>query len=194
MPNINSAAAKIIAAETTGAKLEIGSGRRPTPGYIHNDMNAFPGIDIVGNPWEIDLPDSHLEEAIALGVMEHLTYEQFDKCLANMRRMLRPGGRFYFDVPDIVVWCRYVVDHFDGKATPFTIEHIFSTLYGWQRWPGDEHKSGWCEERLEQALDKAKFTKREYGVQHLTDKGFMRNRFARPHDAHIYCVAIKDFD
>jgi hypothetical protein len=28
-------------------KLEIGCGQRPTPGYIHNDLNAFEGVDIV---------------------------------------------------------------------------------------------------------------------------------------------------
>lgn len=172
-------------------KLEIGSGQRPTPGYIHNDMNAFPGIDIVGNPWEITLADNSLDEAMALGVMEHLTYEQFDKTLTNIHRMLKPGGEFYFDVPDIVVWCRYVVDHAAGKEIPFTIEHVFSTLYGWQRWPGDEHKSGWYSPRLEQALDKAEFTNRKFGVEHIMAKGIMRNRFSRPHDAHFYCVATK---
>ena len=36
-------------------KLELGCGERPTPGYIANDINAFPGVEIVGNPWEIKL-------------------------------------------------------------------------------------------------------------------------------------------
>lgn len=172
-------------------KLEIGSGQRPTPGYIHNDVNAFPEIDIVGNPWEIDLEDGSLEEVIALAVMEHLTYEQFDLTLKNVHRLLQINGKFYFDVPDIVVWCRYVVDHFDGKPIPFTIEHVFSTLYGWQRWPGDEHKSGWYNPRLEQALAKAGFTDLVFGVDYMLEKGFSRNRFNRPLDAHFYCVATK---
>jgi predicted SAM-dependent methyltransferase len=172
-------------------KLEIGAGQRPTPGYIHNDINPFPGIDIVGNPWEIELPDGSVEEIVALAVMEHLTYSQFDLTLANVYRLLQPGGKFYFDVPDIVVWCRYVVDHFSGKEIPFTIEHVFSTLYGWQRWPGDEHKSGWYMPRLQQAIDKAGFSTLEFGVEHMLRKGFSRNRFSRPHDAHFYCVATK---
>src|SRR5262245_44746391 len=93
---------------TLPRKLEIGCGQRPTPGYIHNDLNKFDGVDIVGNPWEIDLADGSLEEVIALGVMEHMTYPQFDETLQNIRRMLQPGGVFLFDVPDIPVWCRYV--------------------------------------------------------------------------------------
>jgi hypothetical protein len=106
--------------------------------------------------------------------------------------MLRKGGRFYFDVPDIPVWCQYVVDHFAGREIPFTIDHVFSTLYGWQRWTGDEHKSGWYQSLLEQALDRASFTERGFGVHYFLEKGIVRNRMHRPHDAHIYCVATKE--
>jgi predicted SAM-dependent methyltransferase len=172
-------------------RLEIGCGQRPTPGYIHNDINAFPGIDIVGNPWEIDLPSDSLDEIIGLGVVEHLTYSQVEACFSNARRMLRRGGSFFFDVPDIPIWCRYVVDYFDGKEIPFTIEHVFSTLYGWQRWPGDEHKSGWYKQRLDEVLAAAGFTKCAFGVEHFLAKGIQRNRMTRPADAHIYCVAQK---
>jgi hypothetical protein len=87
-----------------------------------------------------------------LGVVEHLTYGQVTDTFKNVHRMLEPGGAFYFDVPDVPVWCRYVVDHFEGREIPFTIDHVFATLYGWQRWPGDEHKSGWWRTRLEEEL------------------------------------------
>jgi len=172
-------------------KLEIGCGQRPTPGYIHNDLNAFEGVDIVGSPWEIDLPAGSLDEVLALGVIEHFTYDQVRGAFANVHRMLAPGGVFLFDVPDIPVWCRYVVDHFKGLNIPFTIDHVFSTLYGWQRWPGDEHKSGWWEEKLQAELHRAQFHDLSFGVDVLLDQGHMRNRFLRPYDAHIYCRAVK---
>jgi SAM-dependent methyltransferase len=173
-------------------KLEIGCGQRPTAGYIHNDINAFDGVDIVGSPWEIDLPSNSLDEVLALGVIEHFTYGQVHDAFANVYRMLAPGGVFLFDVPDIPVWCRYVVDHFEGRSIPFTIDHVFSTLYGWQRWPGDEHKSGWWQVRLEEALHRARFHDLTFGVRVLLDQGHTRNRFLRPDDAHIYCRAVKD--
>lgn len=173
-------------------KLELGCGRRPTPGYIHNDLNAFEGVDIVGPPWEIGLPDDSLDEVLALGLVEHLTYAQVTQTLKNVHRMLAPGCAFLFDVPDIPVWCRYVVDHFEGRETPFTLEHLFSTLYGWQRWPGDEHKSGWWRQRLEEELHACGFRSLEFGVHLFLDKGIVRNRFSRPKDAHIYCRATKD--
>ncbi len=172
-------------------KLEIGCGQRPTPGYIHNDLNAFDGVDIVGNPWDIKLGDCSLEEVIALGVVEHFTYNQVDKVFNNIYRMLAPGGIFLFDVPDIPVWCKYVADHFSGKQTPFTLEHLLSTLYGWQRWPGDEHKSGWHKENLELAIQRGGFSCVSYGVEHFLSRGFKRNRMTRPEDAHIYCMATR---
>ena len=173
-------------------KLELGCGHRPTPGYIHNDVNAFDGIDIVAAPWEITFPDNAFEEVLALGVIEHLTYAQVTQTFANVHRMLAPGGAFLFDVPDIPIWCGYVADHFAGRPVPFTVDHLFGTLYGWQRWPGDEHKSGWWQARLEEELRRCGFRDLAFGVQLFLDKGLSRNRFARPHDAHIYCRAAKD--
>jgi predicted SAM-dependent methyltransferase len=180
-----------MSAPTPLLKLELGCGHRPTPGYIHNDLNAFEGVDVVGNPWEIDLASGALEEIIALGLVEHLTYAQVAGTLQNMFRMLQPGGVFLFDVPDIPVWCRYVVDHFEGKPIPFTIDHVFSTLYGWQRWPGDEHKSGWYATKLDEAVRNAGFSSVSYGVEHFLSRGLERNRMIRPADAHLYCAAVR---
>ena len=173
------------------SKLEIGSGMNPTPGYIHNDINHFEGIDLVANPWDINLPQESLKEVLALAVIEHLTYEQVDKTFLNVYRMLIDGGEFVFDVPDIPIWCAYVVDHFKGKEIPFTIDHVFATLYGWQRWPGDEHKSGWYLSKLQEVLNNAGFVHFSFGVDLMKNRGHQRNRMNRPHDAHIYCVAIK---
>lgn len=170
-------------------KLELGSGQRPTDGYTTNDVNAFPGIDVVCGAWEVDLPDASLDEVLALGVIEHLTYEQVALTFANVHRMLKAGGEFIFDVPDLEVWCAYLTWAVAKKLTPFPLEHILSTLYGWQRWPGDEHKSGWTMDLLDEALRKAGFEHIEFGMQLLTERGHHRNRMDRPTDAHIYVVA-----
>lgn len=172
-------------------KLELGSGQRPTDGYLHNDVNAFPGIDVVCGAWEIDLPDASLDEVLALGVIEHLTYGQVALTFANVHRMLKSGGEFIFDVPDLEIWCAYLTWACANEKTPFSLEHILSTLYGWQRWPGDEHKSGWTIPLLDEALLKAGFGQIQYGLKHVTDRGHHRNRMDRPTDAHIYVVATR---
>lgn len=168
-------------------RLELGSGCRPTPGYVTNDINTFDGIDIVGNPWEIELPSESVEEVLALGVIEHLTYAQVGATFAKVRDWLLPCGEFLFDVPDIKIWARYLVD----GTEHFTEEHVLATIYGWQRWPGDEHKSGWDHNRLFDALHEAGFDYIELGLEPFRARGLERNRFDRPADAHIYVRAVR---
>lgn len=172
-------------------KLELGAGKRPTPGYLHCDTQAFAGIDLIAPAWELDLKDESVEEVIALAFMEHLTFAQFVQVLANVRRMLAPGGRFLFDVPNLPVWADYLVRVARGEQVPFTRRHIYKTIYGHQRWPGDEHHSGWDIETLAHALEDADFRDVEYGVEHFLRAGLHRDRFHRPQNAHIYVLARK---
>ncbi len=176
-------------------KLELGSGKKPTPGYLHQDVIQIADVklDFVCNPWEIQLEKETLTEVIALGVMEHLRYEDFEKTLKYMCGLLKKGGCFCFDVPDMKVWSEYLYNltHDKQEENPFSPEHIWSTVYGWQRWPGDEHKSGWTREMVKEKLKENGFSIAEEGVKIFQSKGFERGRFLRPHDAHIYIKAIK---
>lgn len=172
----------------TGIKLELGAGKRPTPGYEHCDLNPFEDIEYVAAAWDLDLPDESVQEVLALGLMEHLTYDQFEAVLANVHRMLQPGGRFFFDVPDLPVWAEYLVRSLRGESVPFDRNHIYHTIYGWQRWPGDEHHSGWDLTSLDEILATAGFAKIEYGVGYFLRHGLYRDRFLRPKNAHIYVV------
>lgn len=170
-------------------KLELGSGQRPTPGYIHNDVTEFDGIDCVAPAHEVWFPDGSLDEVLALGVIEHLTHSQAQTTFVNVHRMLKPGGEFVFDVPDLMAWGRYLMDDALGVPTPFTREHILCTLFGWQRWPGDEHKWGWFREALD--LEFEGWSSVTYGVEQFLERGHDRRRFHRPEDAHLYLVATK---
>ena len=168
--------------------LELGSGQRPQPGYVHTDVTECAGVklDQVSPAWLLDYPDDHFSSVIALGVMEHLTYAQFEDTLDNVRRMLTPHGHFLFDVPDLCVWARYLADHAQGIETPFPLEHILSTIYGWQRWPGDEHQSGWTLNLLVDKLEAAGFKHLTFGVDVFLSRGLERRRMTRPEDAHLY--------
>jgi len=175
--------------------LELGSGERPTPGYLHQDITIMPGVslDFTCNPWEIPLAEGALVEVLALGLMEHLRFNEVKQTLRHMHTLLRPGGAFLFDVPDMQVWSEYLFNltHGQSEKNPFPDYHIWSTMYGWQRWPGDEHKSGWTRDSLLQELQAAGFNGWEEGVTVFTSKGIERRRFGRPADAHLYIKAIK---
>ena len=156
-------------------KLEIGSGsnpRQPWSEWYHNDLhigdfknindliNAFPHIEINCPAWEIALPDNSLDEVYMSGVWEHFFYKDIEKMIDNIHRMLEPGG--ILDVREIPDAISYVEEYLNGIATgaipmdPVEPKHIFvvksemkwllRALYGWQRYPGDEHKSYWNEE------------------------------------------------
>lgn len=169
-------------------KLELGSGQRPTAGYIHSDAHPFDGLDIVADAWDIDLPDTWLDEVIAIAFVEHLRYEHATAVFANVHRMLKPGGTFLFDVPNLAEWCRY----FNDPESPFDQAYVLRTLYGWQRWSGDEHKSGWTVTLLEQYLHTAGF--HEFFIDTIPREWLARDiyrfRFTRPQqDAHFYVRA-----
>ncbi len=180
---------------TSCDRLELGCGARPTPGYLHQDVTAQEGVelDFICTPCEIALPEASLTEIIALGVMEHLRFAEVHETLAHLHGLLKEGGELLFDVPDMKVWAEYLmnVTHGASEKNPFTDEHVWSTIYGWQRWPGDEHKSGWTRESITDALTDAGFQTISEGVEHFTEKGFERRRFGRPEDAHLYMKAIR---
>lgn len=176
-------------------KLELGAGHRPTIGYEHNDLHPFDHIEHPGVPWELELPSGSVEEVLALGFVEHLTFFQAFDTFRNVRRMLRPGGVFLFDVPDYPVWARYylyrlnALDSYSLPADAPPMEHIRKTLFGWQRWPGDEHKSGWDRDYLDESLREAGFTHIEWGLDPFLARGIYRRRFKNPADAHLYVSA-----
>lgn len=172
-------------------KLELGAGHRPTVGYQHNDLHAFEHIEYVGHPWELELPSGSLSEVLALGFVEHLTYFQAFDTFRNVYRMLQPGGAFLFDVPDFPVWAGYYLAALDGDTPPVPLDHIRRTLCGWQRWPGDEHKSAWDEQFLAESLIEAGFEDIRWGLTPFLNRGLYRRRFRNPVDAHLYVCASK---
>jgi predicted SAM-dependent methyltransferase len=175
-------------------KLEIGCGSSPTPGYLHQDVAILPGLDFSCEPWQIPLKEGTLSEAIAVGVMEHLRFEEFDKTLKHIFVLLKREGLFLFDVPDMVVWSEYLfnVTHGMSYKNPFPDHHVWRTFYGWQRWPGDEHKSGWTREMLLSKASEIGFGLAEEGPQIFTSRGISRKRFSREGDAHLYLGLRKD--
>lgn len=83
-------------------KLEVGCGRRITPGYLRADANSnLDQLDWCGDvstrmPW----PDGFFDEIRAVDILEHIPYRRTHLALAEWARLLRPGGRLYVQVPD----------------------------------------------------------------------------------------------
>lgn len=171
-------------------KVELGCGERPTEGYLHQDViQLSTPLDFICNAWELPVYEDSLDEVIAIAMMEHLRYDDFRQTLSHIYRCLKPGGMFLFDVPDLVVWNEYLYKLLKGEDVPFTEKHIFDTMWGWQRWPGDEHKSMWTRAMVNKELKEAGFDV-YWGLPEIKERVY-RERFTRPENAHIYIKAIK---
>ena len=109
--------------------------------------------------------------------------------------MFISGGAFYFDVPDIKVWSKYlylVTNHPLTENTidvPYSKTDVYKTIVGWNRWPGDEHKSLWTKEDVYYELEKVGFVVWD-GFEDIKMR-VQRDRFAHPENAHIFIKAVK---
>jgi predicted SAM-dependent methyltransferase len=171
-------------------KLELGSGNRPTENYLHQDIIQLETpLDFCCEAWNVSLAEQSLDEVLAVAVMEHLRFDDFARTLHHIHRLLKTGGVFYFDVPDIYVWSKYLFDVLRGHPCPYSKEDVYKTIWGWQRWPGDEHKSAWIKTDVYNACQSFGF-KVEDGFEDIKVR-VHRDRFSHPENAHIFVKATK---
>ena len=88
--------------DAVGSKrLEIGSGVRPLPGYIHVDLDPFAWhVEAIAPAWRLPFPDNWAEEIVAIHSLEHVHPYFLLPTLTEWRRVLRPGGRLRVHVPN----------------------------------------------------------------------------------------------
>jgi predicted SAM-dependent methyltransferase len=81
--------------------LDIGCGSNTHSNFINLDYAWHPGIDIC---WDITsgipLPDDAVQGAFTEHCIEHLSIDAADSVLAELRRVIMPGGSVRIIVPD----------------------------------------------------------------------------------------------
>jgi SAM-dependent methyltransferase len=88
-----------VARAPTSARLNLGCGRYPKPGFVNVDWVAAPGVDVVHDLTELPYPfDSGSFERIeADHVIEHLP--DVFRVMGELHRLLAPGGELIVRVP-----------------------------------------------------------------------------------------------
>jgi predicted SAM-dependent methyltransferase len=95
----------------SGTKLHLGCGRRLVPGFVN--------VDVLGSDYDIDLgcgalpwSDGAFEAVVSQQVIEHLELRtQLRPLLAELARVLQPGGEAWLSCPDMEAICRsYLAD------------------------------------------------------------------------------------
>lgn len=138
-------------------RLEIGSGERPTPGYVHNDIRELPGIDWVTDARCLDLfleifpPDEPITEIKAAHVLEHFSWRETVRILERWLSILAPGGMIHIEVPNLSWQCRAVLNH----ELPWS--QMVDYIFGGQDYEGNYHKTAFTEAGLVSCLEQAGF-------------------------------------
>lgn len=86
--------------------LSIGGGPgRPHESLTNLNIDLFPNVDVVGDAYALPYADGSVDAVHCEAVLEHLAEPA--RALAEMRRVLRPGGLGYFATPFLQAYHAY---------------------------------------------------------------------------------------
>jgi SAM-dependent methyltransferase len=82
-------------------RIEVGSGARPTPGYVHVDVDPeAPHLEACAPAWDLPFSDAWADEILASHSLEHVHPRFLLQTLREWHRVLVPGGRVRVLVPN----------------------------------------------------------------------------------------------
>jgi SAM-dependent methyltransferase len=122
-----------IGPPTFGPSVDLGCGLRPVPGALGLDRQALPGVAVVARLDAPHLPfrDASLARVHARHVLEHL--EDVPAAMAEIHRVLRPGGECHVEVPYFACVTAYADPTHRAWFTYTTFEHFGPpATSGWQ--------------------------------------------------------------
>lgn len=144
-------------------RLNIGCGPHRIEGYTGVDLLPGPAVDIVAPADKLPFKDEEVDEILAEHLIEHLTYFQFNKAMAEWYRVLKPDGLLTIECPDLLGLCKQFADdstnEYDRYITYKGYWPIIAHLYGHQRGKNEAeemsqvHKSGYTREHLQDVLN-----------------------------------------
>jgi SAM-dependent methyltransferase len=85
----------------TPLRLNLGCGNKRREGFVGVDIGDFPAVDVRSDVHEYlrSLPDASVAEVYSRHFLEHLEPPALQELLAQVDRVLQPGGRIHFIVP-----------------------------------------------------------------------------------------------
>ncbi len=115
--------AEFIAAIPPGATVaELGSGnRRLTPDIVNIDLFPFPNVDIVSDVAATPLGAGSIDYLVIDAVLEHVPEPH--KVVAEIFRLLKPGGEAYCLAPFVYPYHGYPHNYFN--FSPDALEFLF---------------------------------------------------------------------
>jgi SAM-dependent methyltransferase len=82
-------------------RLNLGCGPNVVPGWVNMDIRPVPGAIQGDLRSGLPLPDAGVDCIAAIHLIQDLPYPDIAPALAEMRRVLKPGGTLRLAVPDL---------------------------------------------------------------------------------------------
>lgn len=131
----------------TGAKiLELGGGERPSPVTTCNmDIRPGPTVHIVHDleqmPWP--LQDAEWDAVVAQYILEHVSWRTVPAVLAEIHRVLKPGGKLALVLPNTEAQLKWIQTHQEGWDGRDLFSSAGGVLFGDQDYSANAHRSYW---------------------------------------------------
>lgn len=160
-------------------RLNLGCGAQAAPGWINADLLAGPGVDIVGDLRAgLPIADASLDCIVAMHMLQDLPWPDLAPALAELHRMLKPGGVLRLGLPDldraIAAWQRgdgayfHVPDHDARSVGAKLVTQI--VWYGSTRTPFNfEFAREWLERAGFVEVRRAAFGRTGTSIAGITD-------------------------
>lgn len=131
-------------------KLHIGCGRDVKSGYHNIDLYCGP----IKMPMDcLDYKDNYADEILSNHTLEHIEHSKTEDVLREWYRVLKPGGKIRITVPDMErVYDKWIND--DSLDS-----YWYRAIWGWQRWDGDYHYTGFTRQKISRLFKKVEFGK-----------------------------------
>ena len=122
-----------------GKRINLGSGYDARPDFVNVDYHALPGVAVRADALHLPFATASFSGAIALDVVEHVSWRKVTDLLAELARILAPGAQAEIRVPELDA----LLDlRQSGKLTD---QQYVRRIFGDQGRPGDFHLAGFTE-------------------------------------------------
>jgi hypothetical protein len=130
--------------------LNVGSGTNISDQMLNIDMRELPGVDIVADAGDIQLPKEIAKEVYSSHVLEHFPHEKLRRSvLPNWVALLQVGGDFRAIVPDAEAMMTACING------TMSFEDLRTVTFGLQEYEGDTHYTMFSRESLKLLLEEA---------------------------------------